>query len=68
MTSDHLRLKDYVECKLRLTMRDQDYIKKLDDLITLKPSRENTWLDTKVEQIPQSLPCGLTRVSLREIY
>ncbi|KAF7921889.1 uncharacterized protein EAE97_011180 [Botrytis byssoidea] len=61
MASDRLQIKNYLDYKVKLCARDQDYITKTDDLITLKPSRENTWLDTKIEQIPQLLPCKLTR-------
>lgn len=63
MASDYLQVKNYLDYKVRLCARDQDYIAKRDDLITLKPSRENTWLDTKIEGIPQLLPCKATRVS-----
>ncbi|KAM0124315.1 hypothetical protein ACHAP3_010457 [Botrytis cinerea] len=61
MASDYLQVKNYLDYKVRLCARDQDYIAKRDDLITLKPSRENTWLDTKIEGIPQLLPCKATR-------
>ncbi|TGO84198.1 hypothetical protein BPOR_0536g00060 [Botrytis porri] len=61
MTSDYLRVKNYLDYKVCLCARDQDYIAKWDDLITLKPGRENTWLDTKIEGIPQLLPCKATR-------
>ncbi|EDN98742.1 hypothetical protein SS1G_13601 [Sclerotinia sclerotiorum 1980 UF-70] len=70
MTSDYLQFKNYLEYKIQLCARDQDYIAKRDDLITLKPSRENTWLDTKVEGIPQLMPCVLaafTRAKRHEI-
>lgn len=68
MTSDYLQFKNYLEYKIQLCARDQDYIAKRDDLITLKPSRENTWLDTKVEGIPQLMPCKVTRVGIRDEY
>ncbi|KAG4027176.1 hypothetical protein MFRU_032g00420 [Monilinia fructicola] len=61
MTGDHLRLKDYFDRKAPLCTDEQEWILQKEDLITLKPSRDNTWLDTVVEKIPQNFPCRLTR-------
>ncbi|KAF5871507.1 uncharacterized protein Bfra_008026 [Botrytis fragariae] len=61
MTVDYLRLKNYFDREAPLCGDEQQYILTKEDLITLKPSRENTWLDSAVEKIPQNFPCRLTR-------
>ncbi|THV49563.1 hypothetical protein BGAL_0189g00160 [Botrytis galanthina] len=61
MTVDYLRLKSYFDREAPLCGDEQQYILTKEDLITLKPSRENTWLDSAVEKIPQNFPCRLTR-------
>ncbi|KAF7888835.1 hypothetical protein EAF00_009135 [Botryotinia globosa] len=58
--SDRLRLKNYSD-RNPLCSRDSEWLLRKDDLITLKPTRDNTWLDTVIEQIPQCFPCRLTR-------
>ncbi|KAF7944035.1 hypothetical protein EAE96_010445 [Botrytis aclada] len=60
-TADLLRLKRYIYWNGNLCGRDQEWILKKDDLITVKPTRDNTWLDTVIEQIKQCFPCRLTR-------
>lgn len=42
----------------------ESYIYRKEDIITLKPGRENAWLDAVVENILQKLSCPLIRVSL----
>ncbi|KAF7905680.1 hypothetical protein EAE99_012041 [Botrytis elliptica] len=58
--SDRLRLKSYSDSN-PLCARDGQWILRKDDLVTLKPTRDNSWLDTVIEQIPQRFPCRLTR-------
>ncbi|TGO50282.1 hypothetical protein BCON_0187g00170 [Botryotinia convoluta] len=58
--ADRLRLKSYSD-RNPLCARDHEWILRKDDLITLKPTRDNTWLDTVIDQIPQCFPCRLTR-------
>ncbi|KAF7921887.1 uncharacterized protein EAE97_011178 [Botrytis byssoidea] len=58
--SDRLRLRDYSDSN-PLCYRDSEWLLRKDDHITLKPTRDNTWLDTVIEQIPQYFPCRLTR-------
>ncbi|KAF7919169.1 uncharacterized protein EAE98_009489 [Botrytis deweyae] len=58
--SDRLRLKGYSDSN-PLCARDGQWILRKDDLVTLQPTRDNSWLDTVIEQIPQRFPCRLTR-------
>ncbi|TGO10039.1 hypothetical protein BTUL_0146g00170 [Botrytis tulipae] len=65
--ADYLRLKDYFDRFPPLCGDEQEWILLQDDLITLKPTRDNTWLDTLIERIPERFPCRLTRSHNYEI-
>ncbi|KAF7951557.1 hypothetical protein EAE96_006862 [Botrytis aclada] len=60
-TMDYVRVRSYFDEQSPLCTSEQAYILRKEDLITLKPSRENTWLDGIVEKIPQKFPSRLTR-------
>jgi hypothetical protein len=36
-----------------------------EDIITLKPGRENAWLDASVERVLQKFSCSWIRVSIK---
>ncbi|TGO75610.1 hypothetical protein BELL_0203g00060 [Botrytis elliptica] len=58
---DYVRVRSYFDEQSPLCTSEQAYILCKEDLITLKPSRENTWLDGIIEKIPQKFPSRLTR-------
>ncbi|KAF7928231.1 hypothetical protein EAE99_004989 [Botrytis elliptica] len=60
-TMDYVRVRSYFDEQSPLCTSEQAYILCKEDLITLKPSRENTWLDGIIEKIPQKFPSRLTR-------
>lgn len=41
----------------------ESYIHRKEDIIILKPGRENAWLDAFVEKFLQAISCPLVRVS-----
>jgi hypothetical protein len=43
----------------------ESYIYRKEDIISIKPGREDAWLDTIVERILQTISCPLIRVSLQ---
>lgn len=67
MNEDYLRLKNYVTQNATFTCRDREWIFWREDLITVAPSRDNTWLDAIVRKIPHKFPCRLMRVSCTAI-
>ncbi|KAF7936085.1 uncharacterized protein EAE98_002304 [Botrytis deweyae] len=60
-TMDYVRVRSYFDEQSPLCTSEQAYILCKEDLITLKPSRENTWLDGIIQKIPQKFPSRLTR-------
>jgi len=46
----------------------ESYIYCKEDIITLKPGRENAWLDAVVENILQKISCKFVRVRGIETY
>jgi len=67
-TKDYAEVKYYFQKKAPLCDEEQKFIYCKEDIITLKPDRDSTWLDTVVEKIPQKFPCWLTRVRNLELY
>ncbi|TEY45869.1 hypothetical protein BOTCAL_0326g00140 [Botryotinia calthae] len=59
-TTDYLRLKGYFDRKAPVCNKDQRFILQKENPITLKPTRDNSWLHTVIEQIPQRFPGRLT--------
>ena len=58
---DYLSVKSYFDEETPLC-NIESYIYHKEDLISLKPGRENAWLDVAVEKILQKLPYKLIRV------
>jgi hypothetical protein len=61
---DYRSVKNYFNGEAPLCA-DEHYIYHKEDIITLKPGRENAWLDGIVERILQKLTCAPVRVSSR---
>lgn len=60
---DYSSVKSYFDEESPLC-NDESYIYRREDIVTLKPGRENAWLDAFVEKTLQTLPCHLIRVSV----
>ena len=58
---DYLSVKSYFDEETPLC-NIESYIYHKEDLISLKPGRENAWLDVAVEKVLQKLPYKLIRV------
>src|SRR5438045_8199699 len=61
---DYASVKNYFLDEVPLDAEDEYYIYHKEDIVTLKPGRENAWLDGIVERVLQKLNCCLIRVSL----
>jgi hypothetical protein len=65
---DYARVQFYFQKKAPLCRLEQGYIYNKEDIVTLKPDRDSTWLDVTVEKIPQKFPCWLTQVGTGSPY
>jgi len=59
--------RDYKRASRYFNMTDplcnkESYIYRKEDIISLKPGRENAWLDAIVEKVLQRISCPLIRV------
>jgi hypothetical protein len=61
---DYTSVKNYFENDPPLNSEDECYIYRKEDMITLKPGRENAWLDGTIERVLQKLTCPPIRVRL----
>jgi hypothetical protein len=61
---DYTSVRNYFENYPPLNSEDECYIYRKEDMITLKPGRENAWLDGTIERVLQKLTCPPIRVSL----
>jgi hypothetical protein len=59
---DYTSVKNYFLDEAPLDAEDEYYIYRKEDIITLKPGRENAWLDGVIERILQKLNCPPVRV------
>jgi hypothetical protein len=59
---DYKSVKNYFDGETPLC-EDEYYIYHKEDIITLKPGRENAWLDGIVERILQKFTCAPVKVS-----
>jgi hypothetical protein len=60
---DYKSVKNYFDDEQSLP-EDECYIYWKEDVVTLKPGRENAWLDGVVEKLLQKFSCRVLRVSL----
>lgn len=60
---DYSSVKSYFDEESPLC-NDESYIYRREDIVTLKPGRENAWLDAFVEKTLQTLSCRLIKVSV----
>jgi len=60
---DYSSVKSYFDEESPLC-NDESYVYRREDIITLKPGRENAWLDGFVEKTLQTFSCRLIRVSV----
>lgn len=58
---DYSSVKSYFDEESPLC-NDESYIYRREDIVTLKPGRENAWLDAFIEKTLQALSCRLIRV------
>jgi hypothetical protein len=61
---DFTSVKNYFENEAPLRSEDEIYIYRKEDMITLKPGRENAWLDGTIEKMLQKINCAPIRVRL----
>jgi hypothetical protein len=59
---DYRSVKNYFDDEAPLCSEDEYYIYRKEDIITLKPGRENAWLDGIIERILQKCPCAPIKV------
>lgn len=59
---DYASVKNFFENEAPLRSEDEIYIYRKEDMITLKPGRENAWLDGTVEKVLQKFACAPIRV------
>jgi hypothetical protein len=60
-TRDYMSVKSYFDEEDPLC-NNESYIYRKEDIISLKPGRENAWLDAFVEKVLQKLSCRVIRV------
>ena len=60
---DYRSVRNYIDDESPLLGEEADYILCKEDLITIKPGRENAWLDAFVEKMLQKICCPPIRVS-----
>lgn len=65
---DYTSVKNYFDDEQPLCSDDEFYIYRKEDIITLKPGRENAWLDGVVEKILQTFTCAPIRVSISKVF
>ena len=65
---DYTSVKNYFLDETPLNAEDEYYIYRKEDIITLKPGREDAWLDGIIERILQKLSCPLIKVRLNSSY
>ncbi|XMA20181.1 hypothetical protein WAI453_012972 [Rhynchosporium graminicola] len=61
-TRDFESVRSYFDEETPLSSKKERYIYRREDLITLKPGRENAWLDVLVERFMQNIPLRFTTV------
>jgi hypothetical protein len=60
---DYKSVRNYMQNESPLLGSEGDYILCKEDLMTVKPGRENAWLDAFVEKALQRICCPPIRVS-----
>ena len=59
---DHLSVQTFMENGKPLLQGDSGFINEKEDLVTLRPGRENAWLDAFVERMLKHCHCKLVQV------
>lgn len=60
--SEHRSVVTYVRNECPVDEKESEYVYCKEDLITLRPGRENAWLDRSIEKLLKVLHCSMLEV------